>query len=102
MIQELFEVGTTEAAIVLGFTVSYAVASYLINVYQDKSIKFRPVKFGTTILVGLATAFLALQSGEALSPGLIVGLSSSAVYIVDQLLNVAMDDPPEAEPIQEL
>jgi NhaP-type Na+/H+ or K+/H+ antiporter len=91
-----------KAAGVVAFSITLAVAGYLTNVFEDDAVKFVPKKFGTTVLVGVVTGVIVYQSGDAASPEVIISASASAVYVVDRVLNVVMDEPPEAEPIHQV
>lgn len=89
----------TRAAAVIGFTVAYSLAGFF-SKKAENGAKFSFKKFGTTVLVGLVTGAIVYQAGDAATPEVIVSASATAVYVVDQGLNMVMDEPPEVDPIQ--
>lgn len=71
--------------------VGYAVSGYMAKVRKDPDVSFDPVRFGTTVLIGVAAGVIMALRGEDVTPEAYAAAAAIAIPIVDKLVNLGLD-----------
>lgn len=75
---------------ILGAT-AYAVSGYLTKVQKYDHISFDPVRFGTTVLIGVIAGGIMASRGSEMNPEAYAAAAAIAIPIADKVLNLVFD-----------
>lgn len=71
--------------------IGYAVAGYMAQVKKHSDVTFDPIRFGTTVLIGLVAGLIMAARGDEMTADAYVAAAAIAIPITDKLLNLALD-----------
>lgn len=71
--------------------VGYAVAGYMAKVSKNDAVTFSPVRFGTTVLIGLVAGLIMAARGDETSEEAYMVASTIAIPVVDKGVNYFLD-----------
>ena len=71
--------------------IGYAVAGYMAKVKKHPDVTFDPLRFGTTVLIGLVAGLIMAARGDEMTADAYVVASAIAIPIADKLVHLALD-----------
>lgn len=71
--------------------ISYAVAGYMAKVRKHPEVSFSPVRFATTVLIGLVAGVIMALRGDDATEEAYIAAAVISIPIADKLLNLALD-----------
>lgn len=78
-------------AVYVTAAVGYAVAGYMAKVSKDPAITFDPVRFGTTVAIGVVAGLIMAARGDETSQEAYAAAAAIAIPIVDKAVNYLLD-----------
>lgn len=71
--------------------VGYAVSGYMSKVAKNDAETFDPVRFGTTVLIGVFAGLIMASRGDDVTPEAYAAAAAIAIPIADKAVNYALD-----------